>query len=128
MFLKSTFSSLQTFRPLFLRILPKNFLIFTFLVSKILMTFFFFYSSTFFLPFSTLVKFCVYLISQHYTPFYTHTCSFTRFYNSLSTLITMNASECCIHHLFLLKSSLHKQPFITAHFRSSLHILCITAH
>jgi len=33
-----------------------------------------------------------------------------------------------IRHSFLLNSSLHKQPFITAHFRSSLHILCITAH
>src|SRR6218665_1227404 len=29
--------------------------------------------------------------------------------------------------LFCLTSSLHKQPFTTAHFRSSLHILCITA-
>ena len=28
--------------------------------------------------------------------------------------------------LFLRNSSLHKQPFITAHFQSSLHILCIT--
>src|SRR6218665_1216407 len=26
-----------------------------------------------------------------------------------------------VNHLFLLNSSLHKQPFITAHFRSSLH-------
>jgi len=25
------------------------------------------------------------------------------------------------------QSLLHKQPFITAHFKSSLHILCITA-
>src|SRR6218665_209338 len=29
--------------------------------------------------------------------------------------------------LFLHDSSLQKQPLITAHFRSSLHILCITA-
>ena len=29
--------------------------------------------------------------------------------------------------ILLLTSSLHKQPFITAHFRSSLHILFITA-
>jgi len=29
---------------------------------------------------------------------------------------------------FLRNSSLQKSPFITAHFRSSLHILCITAH
>jgi len=28
---------------------------------------------------------------------------------------------------FLRNSSLQEQPFITAHFRSSLHILCITA-
>jgi len=28
---------------------------------------------------------------------------------------------------FFRNSSLHKQPFITAHFRSSLHIFCINA-
>src|SRR6218665_3110785 len=64
-------------------------------------------------------------ISQHYTPFSTsiHTHMLFSTFLQLATL-----SECCIHHLFILKSSLHKQPFITAHFRSSLQILCITAH
>ena len=36
-------------------------------------------------------------------------------------------SKYYIHLLFFLTSSLHKQPFNTAHFRSSLHIFCITA-
>src|SRR6218665_1195970 len=46
----------------------------------------------------------------------------------LHLALCSRSSKYCIHHLFLLDSSLHKQPFITAHFRSSLHILCITAH
>src|SRR6218665_1803702 len=84
-----------------------------------------------FLPFSTLLIFYLYVFldTTHPSPLlYTPTCCFPRFYNLLSTLVTVNAIECCIHHLFILKSLLHKQPFITAHFRSSLHILCITAH
>jgi len=33
----------------------------------------------------------------------------------------------CISFPFLRNSSLQKSPFITAHFRSSLHILCFCA-
>src|SRR6218665_170794 len=83
-----------------------------------------FFSHLPFLPFSTLLNFCLYVFLNTIHPselLYTPTCCFPHFYNSLSTLVTVNASECCIHHLFILKSSLHKQPFITAHFRSSLH-------
>src|SRR6218665_2345200 len=113
-------------RTTFFRILHKKIL---FYLSKILMTFFL--VIYLFLPFSTLLNFCLYVFLNTMHPsalLYTPTCCFPRFYNSLSTHVTVNASECCIHHLFILKSSLHKQPFITAHFRSSLHILCITAH
>src|SRR6218665_1680066 len=64
-----------------------------------------------FLPFSTLLNFCLYVFLNTIHPsaalLYTPTCCFPRFYNSLSTLVTVNASECCIHHLFILKSSLH---------------------
>jgi len=49
-----------------------------------------------------------------------------RFYTLLSTLVTTNTT-CKYTFYFFLTSSLLKQPFITAHFRSSLHILCITA-
>src|SRR6218665_3212313 len=58
-------------------------------------------------------------------PLYTHPHAVFTF---LHLALCSRNSSYCIHHLFLLNSSLHKQPFITAHFRSSLHILCITAH
>src|SRR6218665_649011 len=67
-------------------------------------------------------------ISQHYTPFSTSIHTHMLFSTFLQLAFRSVNSECCIHHLFILKSSLHKQPFITAHFRSSQHILCITAH
>src|SRR6218665_2472877 len=79
----------------------------------------FFFSHLPFLTFSTLLNFCLYVFLNTIHPsalLYTPTCCFPRFYNSLSTLVTVNASECSMHHLFILKSSLHKQPFITAHF------------
>src|SRR6218665_572524 len=108
-----------------------NFYIFSLKNSDDPFLFFVFFRHLHFITFSTLLNFCLYVFLNtiHPSPLlYTPTCCFPRFYNSLSTLVTVNASECSIHHLFILKSSLHKQPFITAHFRSSLHILCITAH
>ena len=41
--------------------------------------------------------------------------------------LTFNSRNNKYYLLFFVNSSLHKQPFITAHFRSSLYILCITA-
>src|SRR6218665_1590984 len=58
-------------------------------------------------------------------PLYTHPHAVFTF---LHLALCSRNSSYCIHHLFRLNSSLHKQPFITAHFRSSLHILCINAH
>jgi len=51
---------------------------------------------------------------------------FYTFYTWLYTLHTSRPN--CTWVLFLHGSSLQKQPFITAHFRSSLHIVCIAAH
>src|SRR6218665_3093003 len=62
--------------------------------------------------------------NSHYTPLYAHPHAVFAFPHL--ALCSRNSSY-CIHHLFRLNSSLHKQPFITAHFRSSLHILFITA-
>ena len=43
------------------------------------------------------------------------------FFTFLHLALCSRNNKYCIRHLFLLNSSLHKQPFITAHFRSSLH-------
>src|SRR6218665_3623646 len=48
-------------------------------------------------------------------------------HSSATELNSLAMDKYHISLLFLLTSSLHKPPFITAHFRSSLHILCITA-
>src|SRR6218665_1045192 len=50
------------------------------------------------------------------------------FFTFLHLALCSRNNKYFIRHLFILNSSLHKQPFITAHFLSSLHILCITAH
>src|SRR6218665_3215825 len=49
---------------------------------------------------------------------YTHMLFFTFLHLALCS----RNNKYSMRHLFLLSSSLHKQPFITAHFRSSLHI------
>src|SRR6218665_4211885 len=88
-----------------------------FFLSKILMNFLLVIASFFaiFCPSVTLCTPCI------------HTrMLFSRFCTLLCALVTVNRPY-RIHHLFFLNSSLHKQPFITAHFRSSLHMLCITA-
>jgi len=63
----------------------------------------------------------------HFIPLiypYIHTyILFFRFYTLLSTLVTINTTYA---FYFFRNSSLHKQPFIIAHFHSLLHILCIT--
>src|SRR6218665_619664 len=51
----------------------------------------------------------------------------TKFPNDLFSHLHLN-SESSLFISRNLKSLLHKQPFITAHFHSSVHILCITAH
>src|SRR6218665_1504774 len=43
------------------------------------------------------------------------------FFTFLRLALCSRNSEYYIRSLFLFNSSLHKQPFITAHFRSSLH-------
>src|SRR6218665_3619701 len=129
----------------FFRILPLNC---KFYLSKILMIFFVIGLSYDFLPFHILqigplscwltqdfrrkiserpfLRFCprksfILILKNSYD---THTLFFTFLHLALCS----RNSEYYIRHLFVHNSSLHKQPFITAHFRSSLHILCITAH
>src|SRR6218665_803426 len=86
-----------------------------------------FFSHRPFLPFFTLPCFTdddsYFLLFAHYTPLdslYTHP-------HAVFHVLHLALCSRNIRYLFLLNSSLHKQPFITAHFRSSLHILCITA-
>ena len=43
------------------------------------------------------------------------------FFTFLHLALCSRNNKYSMRHLFLLSSSLHKQPFITAHFRSSLH-------
>src|SRR6218665_2711539 len=95
----------------------------------------FFSVNDLFLAFSTLPYFTdddsYFLLFAHYTPLdplplYTH--PHAVFHVSIHLALCSGNSEYYIRHLFLLNSSLHKQPFITAHFLSSLQILCITAH
>src|SRR6218665_355440 len=109
LFLNSTFSRQKFFDNLF-RILSIHF---SFCLSKT------------FLPFSTLPSFTdddsYFLLVTPLTPSI-HTSTFLRL------ALCSRYKKYSIRHLFLLNLSLHKQPFITAPFRSSLHILCITAH
>src|SRR6218665_2409301 len=67
-----------------------------------------------------------YSLLHPFTPFYAY--PHMLFYTFLHFALCCRNNKYSVNHLFLLNSSLHKQPFITAHFRSSLHILCITAH
>src|SRR6218665_2403552 len=111
---------------------------FTFFLSKILMTFFF--SSPFFTIFTPYFFIVIGLLNVVITPLHLLLCihPFTPFYvmpphpvlhvSTLKFALCSRNNKYSVNHLFLLNSSLHKQPFITAHFRSSLHILCITAH
>src|SRR6218665_2501901 len=114
----------------------------TFFLSKILMTFFFFFFPLFFPLFSpfflvialfhdlhSLFFIIIALLNVVVAPLpppsmHTH----MLFYTFLCLALCSRNNKYSVNHLFLLNSSLHKQPFITAHFRSSLHILCITAH
>src|SRR6218665_255204 len=94
-------------------ILPLNFILH---LSKNLLTFFFSRRpfGDHFLPFPLL---------QIMTPI-SYPSIHTRilFFTFLHLALCSRNNKYCIRHLFILNSSLHKQPFITAHFRSSLHI------
>src|SRR6218665_2759891 len=92
---------------LFLGFYPKNLYIFSLKNSDDLFFFFFFF------------------FSSPLPPFYAY--PHALLHVSMPSLCSRN-NKYSVNYLFLLNSSLHKQPFITAHFRSSLHILCITAH
>src|SRR6218665_2523836 len=77
-----------------------------------------------FLTFSTLPSFSLthddsyFLLLHPLTPsIHTHMLFFT----FLRLALCSRNNKYPIRHLVLLNSSLHKQPFITAHFRSSLH-------
>ena len=74
----------------------------------------------------TPISYCFYTLYPLSPYIHAHTYIYTyfpfRFYTLLSILVTVNTTYT---FYFFLTSSLHKQPFITAHFRSSLHILCI---
>src|SRR6218665_1486356 len=116
----------KNFSTTFFRILPQNC---TFYFSKILMTFLIIALFYHFLPSRVLqmmtpISYCLHIIHT-LTP-----CIHTRmlFFTFLHLALCSHNSEYYICHLFILNSSLHKRPFITAHFRSSVHILCITAH
>src|SRR6218665_2381794 len=104
--------SQKNFSTTFFRILPKNIYIFS--LSKILMTLFL----------------VIGLLNVVVTPLHPLLCIPPHAVLHVSTLCFMLSynNKYSVNHLFLLNSSLHKQPFITAYFRSSLHILCITAH
>jgi|SRR6218665_1660839 len=95
-------------------------------LSKILMTIF---SHHPFLGFQPPLFYCLvtlYTPSSNLYPFYRPTHQQPVFPFLHLTFSSLN-SKYYIRFLFLLTSSLHKQPIITAHFRSSLHIVCITA-
>ena len=48
-------------------------------------------------------------------------------YKFLMTVIFCSFPQMLFRLYMTIITSLHKQPFITAHFQSSLHLLCITA-
>ena len=115
----------QDFSPAFsgfhspgFRISPKNF---SSCLPKIWWPFFWISSLTYY----TIIIHITH-ISNFFTlyPLYTHLHPVFPFLH-----LTFNScnNKYYIHLLFFFNSSLLKQPFVTAHFRSSLHILCITA-
>jgi len=62
----------------------------------------------------------LYFIPQKFwQPYFSHRHQITQLFN----FFRLSTPSPLIHHY----SSLQKQPFITAYFHSSLHILCITA-
>src|SRR6218665_1353849 len=101
---------------------------FTFFLSKILMAFFFLVIALFH-DFHALFSLVIALLNVVVTPLHPLLCiPHMLLYTFLHFVLCSRNNKYSLNHLFLLNSSLHKQPFITAHFRSSLHILCITAH
>src|SRR6218665_2474973 len=97
---------------------------FTFFLSKILMTFFLVIALFHDLHALFFIVIGLLNVVVTRTPFYAY--PHMLFYTFLHFALCSRNNKYSVNHLFLLNSSLHKQPFITAHFRSSLHILCIT--
>jgi len=123
LFLNPKFSSYKSFFTVF----PKL----HFFLSKILMTFFSHHPFFIILCPSVFSYFThdesyssflhpIHIFCTLYTP-YIHThMLFSRFYTLVCALVTVDTAYTIFFFLI--------QPFITAHFRSLLHILCITAH
>src|SRR6218665_3295108 len=89
-----------------------------FYLSKILMTFFSHRPFYRFLPFRLLQMTPITYSLHPFTPsIHPHMLFFTFLHLALCS----RNNRYSMRHLFLFSSSLHKRPFITAHFRSSLH-------